>query len=74
MTQTESPAGPPGPDPAAAAAPVGEPSPGGRGTRLAGLVPWTLSIAVGVVGVVWLAPVAWVGAGLIAGVSLSGSV
>lgn len=48
--------------------------PTARGPRLAGLVPWTLSIAVGVVGVVWLAPVAWVGAGLVAGVSLSGSV
>jgi hypothetical protein len=57
-----------------AAAPVVDDRRRARGPRLAGLVPWTLSIAVGVVGVVWLAPVAWVGAGLIAGVSLSGSV
>jgi hypothetical protein len=45
-----------------------------RGTRLLAAVPWTLCLAVGVVGVVWLAPVVWVGAGLIAGVSLSGSI
>jgi hypothetical protein len=48
--------------------------PADRGARVLALVPWTLCLAVGVVGVVWLAPLAWVGAGLVAGVSLSGSI
>jgi hypothetical protein len=42
--------------------------------RLLGAVPWLFCVALGAVGVAGVTPLAWIGAGLVAGLSLSGSI
>jgi hypothetical protein len=42
--------------------------------RLLGSVPWLFCLALAAVGVAGVTPLAWIGAGLIAGLSLSGSI
>jgi hypothetical protein len=42
--------------------------------RLLGAVPWLFCVALAAVGVAGVTPLAWIGAGLVAGLSLSGSI
>lgn len=42
--------------------------------RLLGSVPWLFCLALAAVGVAGVTPLAWVGAALVAGLSLSGSI
>lgn len=42
--------------------------------RLLGAVPWLFCVALAAVGVAGVTPLAWIGAALIAGLSLSGSI
>jgi hypothetical protein len=42
--------------------------------RLLGSVPWLFCLALAAVGVAGVTPLAWIGAGLVAGLSLSGSI
>jgi hypothetical protein len=42
--------------------------------RLLGTIPWMLCLALAAVGVAGVTPLAWIGAALIAGLSLSGSI
>jgi hypothetical protein len=42
--------------------------------RLLGAVPWLLCLTLAAVGVAGVTPLAWIGAGLVAGLSLSGSI
>ena len=42
--------------------------------RLLGSVPWLFCVALAAVGVAGVTPLAWIGAGLVAGLSLSGSI
>jgi hypothetical protein len=42
--------------------------------RLLGAVPWLFCLALAAVGVAGVTPLAWVGAALVAGLSLSGSI
>jgi hypothetical protein len=63
---------------AAGASGSGSGAPGSAGAempaRLLGTVPWLLCLTLAAVGVAGVTPLAWIGAALIAGLSLSGSI
>jgi hypothetical protein len=42
--------------------------------RLLGAVPWLFCVALAAVGVAGVTPLAWIGAGMVAGLGLSGSI
>ncbi|HEY3142606.1 MAG TPA: hypothetical protein VGJ86_15820 [Acidimicrobiales bacterium] len=48
--------------------------PGALGARALGGAPWALCLVIAAVGFAGVTPLAWVGAGLVAGISLSGSI
>jgi hypothetical protein len=57
-----------------AAGPVAAPAGVELPARLLGTVPWMLCLTLAAVGVAGVTPLAWIGAALIAGLSLSGSI